>query len=368
MKWNWQRDDWPCFKYDLKKLSIFEENLIHHSGILFGVYKHITTEEKENLQIKIISNEALKTSEIEGEYLNRESLQSSIRKNFGLQTDNRKIHPKEFGISHLYTELYKNYNKKLDHSTLYDWHNKLMCHRQDLEFIGSYRGGIDPMQIISGPIGNPKIHFEAPPSNILPNEMDNYIKWFNNNCKISRTPIQTIIHAGLSHLYFESIHPFEDGNGRIGRALSEKSLAIGLGQPTLISLSTIINKNKKAYYEALEKANKSNEVTEWLIYFSETILTALNYTQKIIEFIVEKNKLFNKLGNSINSRQRKLILRMFEEGHEGFAGGLSANNYISITKTTQPTATRDLSDLVNKGALYKTGERKSTRYYLNINL
>ena len=366
MKWNWQQKDWPSFSYDTTKLLELEQQLLHQSGILFGAYKHLTSEDKEWLKVELISNEALKTSEIEGEYLDRSSLQSSIRRYFGLQVDTIKIKPEENGIAALMIDLYKTYNTALTHEKLYDWHSKLLGHRNDLEYIGCYRGGEELMQVISGRIGEPTIHFEAPPSERVKNEMEIFIEWFNESQNRFRKTVPTLTRAGITHLYFESIHPFEDGNGRIGRVLSEKVLAQGLRQPTLLALSTIINKYKKRYYDALERANKNNEITEWLIYFANTILEALAYTQKAIEFLIEKAKILNRLEGELNSRQKKALLRIFEAGHEGFQGGLSANNYISITKATQPTTTRDLVDLVQKGVLYKIGERKHTRYYLNF--
>ena len=164
-----------------------------------------------------------------------------------------------------------------------------------------------------------------------------------------------------------SIHPFEDGNGRIGRLLAEKSLALCQGAPTLISLSQTIERNRKAYYDALERNNKSVEITNWLIYFGNTIIEAQSYSLGLIEFIIAKTKLYDRVRGKLNERQDKVIKRMFREGPAGFKGGLSAENYISITGASRATATRDLQDLVIKGALIRTGELKSTRYYLNLN-
>lgn len=158
----------------------------------------------------------------------------------------------------------------------------------------------------------------------------------------------------------------EDGNGRIGRAIAEKALAQCLGQPTLIAIAHMIERNKKAYYSALEQANKNNEITAWLIYFADTVLSAQSYTQVRLEFLIDKAKLFDRLRGQLNVRQEKVLSRMFREGPEGFIGGLNAEKYLSITGTTRPTATRDLQDLVIKGALTKTGEHKHTRYHLNI--
>ena len=361
-KWNWQQNDWPNFTYQSKELKDLEQKFLHNSGILFGAYKHLNNQ--DHLKVEIISQEALKTSEIEGEYLDRENLQSSIAYHFGLKAIQKKVRPTERGISDLLIDLYKSYDKPLKHETLYRWHHKLMGHRKDLKNIGCYRTGKQAMQIISSPIHVPHVHFEAPPSHRVKKEMNSFIRWFNETNQ--QSPLPPLIRSGIAHLYFECIHPFEDGNGRIGRALSEKALAQNLGQPTLIALATVLNQDKKSYYKALQQASQKNEITDWLYYFSKEILQALNYTQTHIEFLIAKTKLLACLKDRLNLRQEKCLLRMFQAGPEGFVGGLSAENYIRITKTTRATATRDLNDLVVKGALKKIGKLKSTRYILNI--
>lgn len=366
MKWNWQKPDWPDFSYKPEVLERREQNFLHGSGLFFGAYKHLNWEDRDKFKIEIINKEALKTSEIEGEYLDRDSLQSSIRRHFGLQIHKRKIKQPGTGIADIMVNLYDTCEDPLSHKMLHLWHHVLTCERNDLQNIGCYRTGKKPMEVVSGPLHRPKIHFEAPPASQVKKEMNRFVRWFNRTAPDGKSPLPALTRAGIAHLYFECIHPFEDGNGRIGRMLSEKVLAQACGEPTLIALATIIERNKKAYYDALERANKRNEITQWLVYFADTILEALRYTQTYVKFLIEQTKLFERLRGKINSRQKKCLLRMFKEGPDGFTGGLSAKNYISITKATRPTATRDLADLVAKGALLKTGERKSTRYNLNI--
>lgn len=361
MKWNWQLADWPNFKYEPNAIQKAENDFLHYSGIFFGAYNHLDSENIKLLKIELISNEAIETSEIEGEYLDRESVQSSIRKHFGLKANVTNPKPSEQGIASLMLDLYQNYQHKLDDTSLFKWHTLLMSGRKDLA-IGSYRTGVEPMQIISGPIHRPIIHFEAPPSNMIAKEMNHFVNWFNQ----SYNQLPAITRAAIAHLYFESIHPFEDGNGRIGRAIAEKALAQGLGKPTLIALSTVINKHKKAYYAALASASKSNNITPWLEYFADITLQATNYSKKYAIFLLEKTRLLNRIQHHINPRQEKCLIRMFKEGPDGFRGGLSAENYISITQTSKATATRDLADLVEKGALTKKGSLRYSRYYLNI--
>jgi Fic family protein len=364
--WNWHQDDWPRFRFDKSVLEEREANFLFHGGLLLGALLHIGDDDKAALTIELISDEAVKTSEIEGEYLNRESVQLSLRRNFGLATDARRIPPAEQGIAEMMMDLYRSFAQPLTHETMFRWHGMLTSGRRDLKNIGAYRTDDEPMQIISGPIGNPQIHFEAPPSAAMAKEMEGFLNWFNDTAPHGKTALPALTRAGIAHLYFVTIHPFEDGNGRIARALAEKALSQALGQPTLIALSEIIQKNKNSYYDALHRSSRDNEITGWLVYFADTVLQAQDTTQSSIEFLIQKTKLYDRVRNMLNERQEKALARIFREGPEGFKGGLSAENYISITGAARATATRDLQDLVDKGVLIRTGALKSTRYHLKI--
>jgi len=328
MTWNWQQTNWPNFTYDKNILQQFEDDFLKNTGLLHGMLKYLPEEDQLILMIDIMSNEALKTSEIEGDYLNRESIQSSIRRNFGLDTDNRKIPPAERGIANLLVDLYKTYSAPLTHEKLFCWHEYLTDGRRDLFDIGKYRTHLEPMQVISGPYHKQKIHFVAPDSGQIPKEMDQFIQWFNSTSLKENSNFPILTKAGIAHLYFVCIHPFEDGNGRIARAIAEKTLSQGLQHPTLISLSHVIQKHKKDYYQALEDNNKSMEITNWLVYFAKTIIEAQLYSQRLIEFIINKSRILDRLRGQLNDRQERTLLRMFKEGPEGFKGGLSADNYI----------------------------------------
>jgi Fic family protein len=343
-----------------------ERQFLLHSGEFIGAFKHVGMDDRDTLKIELIGDEALKTSEIEGEVLDRDSVQSSLRQQFGLGSDQRQVPPAERGIAEMMVNLYKTFGEPLTHETMFAWHKMLMGGEERIRVIGGYRTHSDPMQVVSGGIHDPKVHFEAPPSSRMKDEMDAYVTWFNETAPDGKHPLAALTRACIAHLYFVSIHPFEDGNGRIGRALAEKSLAQNLDQPSLIALAYTIQRARKAYYAALERNNKDVEITDWLVYFGETILEAQRNTIKRVDFYVAKAKLYEKLRGRLNERQDKAIGRMFREGIDGFKGGLSAENYISITKASRATATRDLQDLVEKGALTKTGELRHTRYHLNI--
>jgi len=208
--------------------------------------------------------------------------------------------------------------------------------------------------------------FEAPPSSRVTSEMNRFLEWFARTRRDAQQPLSALTRAAVAQLYFESIHPFEDGNGRIGRAIAEKSLAESLGQPTLITLAATILLRRKSYYEALEAANKQNEITNWLAWFAGIAIEAQRRTIALAEFLIDKTKQLDRLKGELNERQTKALLRMFREGPEGFQVGLSAGKYTAITGASPATTTRDLSDLVSKGALTRDGELRHARYRLNV--
>jgi Fic family protein len=366
MMWNWQQPDWPRFHWDESALAPLEARFFQNVGEQIGSIKHVDAEDRSAILIDMMTGEAIKTSEIEGELLDRDSVQSSLRHQFGLDTDRRRVSPAEAGIAEMMVDLYRNYAEPLSHDTLHRWHRMIANGRVDLASIGAYRSGDTPMQVVSGYLHKQKVHFEALPSGTMPCEMDAFIAWFVDTAPGGVHPLPPLTRAGLAHLYFVSIHPYEDGNGRISRALAEKALAQAIGQPSLIALSHVIQRKRAAYYDALEASNKSMAVSGWLTYFAETVLEAQARTQRLIDFLIAKTKLYDRMRDLLNERQSRAIARMFREGPDGFIGGLSAANYIRITDASRATATRDLADLVDRGVLIMSGTLKSTRYTLNL--
>lgn len=366
MEWNWQQPDWPVFSFDPLRLLAWETAFAHETGLLLGAFAHLGDDDRTRLKVEMVSNEALQTSAIEGEYLDRDSVQSSIRRQFGLQTDQRRVAPAEYGIAEMMVDLYTCFQQPLSHQTLFDWHSMLMNGRRDLRAVGAYRQHQEAMQVVSGRLDNPRVHFEAPPSAQVAQEMAAFVDWFNRTQPHEPAALPALTRAGIAHLYFVSIHPFEDGNGRIARALAEKALAQGLGQPTLIALAHTIGQHKKAYYAELEAANKGNHIDRWLQYFAETVLAAVQHSRQQVEFLLGKTRLYDQVRGQLNPRQEKVLARLFAEGIGGFHGGLSAKNYISLTKASRATATRDLQELVQLGVLHKAGELRYARYCLNL--
>lgn len=361
MSWNWQHPEWPNFRFDAKRIEEAETSFLRHGGILIGALKHLTPDDETELVAETATSEALTTSAIEGEILDRQSVRSSILRELGLQVD-RRAGPREQGIARLMVNLLRRGTDELSHQTLWDWHEMLVADRSDLAAVGAYRTHPEPMRIVSGPWGKELVHFEAPPSERVREEMDRFVLWFND----SRGDLAPLARSGIAHLYFESIHPFEDGNGRIGRAIAEVALAQGLGRASLTMLSTEIESRQKRYYEALERASKGLEITDWLEWFSDLTLNAQLRTLSWVDFVIAKTRLLDRIREKINPRQERALLRIFREGPEGFQGGLSSGNYQTITGASPATAGRDLAELVAWGALMRSGTGKGTRYWLNV--
>lgn len=368
-KYNWQQKDWLQFRFSLEEvegeLLIFAEKVGRISGILEGVPE----ETKQDAIVEIILAEAIKTSEIEGEYPSRKDVLSSIRKNLGLLYHSENIKDKSAaGLGELMTDVRKTFREVLTEEKLFTWHRMLLGQNKKIA-VGQWRSHEEPMQVVSGVLGKENLHYKAPPSSKVPEEMKQFIQWFNDTAPGGKLEIKKApVRSAIAHLYFETIHPFEDGNGRIGRVIAEKALSQTIGRPILLSLSRTIEANKKLYYDSLEKAQQSNEITPWIAYFIKTSLDAQTEAEVQIEFTLKKTRFFDRFKDKLNERQLTVVRRMFEEGTKGFQGGMNARKYIGITKTSKATATRDIQQLVALQAfkLAGNGGGRSTSYQVNF--
>ena len=362
MRWNWELNDWPKFFYDPDLILLQERKFFLGVGGMSAYLKSVGTEEFHQFIVEILSTEGLESSRIEGEILDRESLQSSIKQHFGLNTTQIRVDNKESKMAQLLCNVYETFNMEFTHDMLCQWQGKLFDNRSNIEDLGKYRTHNEPMQIVSNRYDIPKIFFEAPPSKKVPDEMEMFLNWFNSTRKIH----SVLGRAAMAHVYFESIHPFEDGNGRIGRLLVEKILSQEASRPVLIAVSKVLERRKKEYYQALERCNRTLNINDFVTFFSDVILQAQEESIKFLCFLIAKSKIMREITQKINSRQEKVLLMMFSEGLTGVKAGLSAENYIAIAKTSRATATRDLAELVQMKALIKNGELRYTRYMLNI--
>lgn len=366
MKYNWQHTDWPTFQYSTEAVDDLLFEFTEQLGRAGGLLKALPDANETEAVIALMVAEAMKTSEIEGEYLKREDVMSSIRNNLGLGKPKKVNDRRAEGAAELMLSVRQTYAEPLSEKLLFAWHTMLMKGADSITK-GAWRTHEEPMQVISGPMGKEKIHFEAPPSEQVSKEMERFIKWFNNTAPGGNAEIKKpIIRSALAHLWFESIHPFEDGNGRIGRAVAEKALSQKSNRPVALSLSKVIEANRKAYYNSLQKAQRTLEVTPWVNYFVKTVIEAQKQAEELIDFTLKKTRFFECFNNELNERQSKAINRMLDEGPEGFEGGMTAAKYISITKTSKATATRDLQDLATKKVLLPYGGGRSTSYRINL--
>lgn len=363
MSYNWQRKDWPDFSCDLASLEasllIFSERMGRTRGLLEG----LSEDEQTASVIDMMVAEAVKTSEIEGEMISRADVMSSIKNNLGLNPTPELVRDRMAeGVAELMLDVRESFAEPLSEKKLHAWHKMLMKGNGTVQ-VGAWRSHEEPMQVVSGPIGRQKVHYEAPPSSRVPAEMKAFVQWFNDTGSGGKRAMASpLVHSALAHLYFETIHPFEDGNGRIGRAISEKALSQGFNRPVLLSLSRAIEANRNAYYDALQAAQSYNDITAWVAYFVAMVIEAQTQAEEHVEFTLNKAKLFNRFGSELNERQLRVLRRMLEEGPKGFQGGMSAKKYITMTKASKATATRDLQDLVSRGIIVAVGGGRSTRY------
>lgn len=368
MNYIWGHKNWPEFHYSTTEFKEVVISFAEKLGVVNGLLMGLKEELYQEAFIELLIMEAIKTSEIEGEYMSREDVISSIKNNLKLQATVPVKDKRVIGVAKLMTAIKEDLNKDLSLEMISHWHELLVGHNKNIS-TGKWRTGKEPMQIVSGSYGREIVHFEAPPSHEVPEEMDKFITWYHN----FSSPLEdkfsiALLKSAIAHLYFETIHPFEDGNGRIGRAISEFILAKTLGVPLILSLSSVIEKNRKEYYAQLKQAQRAKklDITEWINYFAGVILRALKDAIELIRFTLLKSKFFDEHSEKLNDRQLKVINRMLEKGMSGFEGGMTAKKYMRVTKISKSTATRDLQYLEEQQIFLKEGQGRSTRYHLNL--
>ncbi|MDP2039808.1 MAG: Fic family protein [Algoriphagus sp.] len=368
MSYNWQQKGWPEFQFSPGILDGFQVKFLLKSGKVSGQFAGISEDQKEQYLVETLLSEAIKTSAIEGEFLSRVDVMSSLKKNLGIHEEQPRLvkDHRAKGIAKLMVAVRQTWKAPLSDTMLFSWHEMLMEGNRYVQ-AGAWRKGSEPMQVVSGALGKEIVHFEAPPSEQVPDEMNRFIAWFNaTNPEGEKAIRNPILRAALVHLYFESIHPFEDGNGRIGRVLAEKALHQGLDQPILISLSQVIEANRQLYYDKLKQEQRSLQVDDWLLYFANVVMKAQEKVEELIEFSLQKTRFFDSYSNELNEREMKALNRMLDEGPDGFEGGMNAKKYSSLTGASKATATRDLQHLRGLGIFLAEGGGRSVRYQVKL--
>jgi Fic family protein len=368
MKYIWQSDSWPKLTWDSNALLSLLGQARLAQGNLLGRVKRLGFELGEEAQVDVLTEEAIKTAAIEGERLNRQAVRSSVARHLGLSTvglgpTTRSVD----GLVEVILDATQNYGKDLSALRLKRWHAALFptgysgLHKI---IVGQWRGK-KPMRVVSGPIGREKVHFEAPPGEMVETEIKEFLRWWESSLKTT----DGILRAGLAHFYFVTIHPFEDGNGRIARALTDMALAQDEKlNIRYYSLSSQIMEERDEYYDILERCSKSGsaDVTKWLVWFVECYQRAVQKSDKIIGNVLAKADFWQEHTQAeLNERQKKVLNRMLDAGPGGFEGGLTTRKYVSMTKTSRATAFREISDMIGKKVLHQLpGKGRSVHYDL----
>ena len=363
MKYIYQNADWHEFRYVGDKLQNLLFEIKKSQGYLLGKMDSLGFEIKNSANFKIITENIIKSSEIEGETLNLHEVRSSVARRLGIDIAGEVQTSRNIeGIVDMMIDATQNCNTPITHERLIGWHAALFptgYSGMNKINVGSYRDDkLGPMQVISGYMGKEKIHYQAPDANILQKEMSDLIDYINEN----KTD-DLLVKAGIVHLWFVILHPFDDGNGRIARALTDMILAKSDNSDyRFYSMSSQIQQNRKNYYEILEKTQKGSlDITDWLIWFLENLLIAIKSSDNILKEVIQKAEFWQKNSGIIfNERQKKVLNRFMDD----FKGNLTTSKWAKMCNCSQDTATNDINDLISKKILKRVGDGRNIHYLL----
>ncbi|QRM35122.1 Fic family protein [Microvirga sp. VF16] len=361
-----EQPGWPNFRWDYKALADLLADVRHRQGRLIGRMQGLGFPLQSEAMLQTLTEDVLKSSEIEGEILNREDVRSSIARRLGLDIGALAAPDRDVeGVVEMMLDATQNYGEALTAERLFNWHAALFptgrsgMHRITVAGWRHDRGG--PMQVVSGPLGRERVHYEAPAADRLHPEMTAFLAWFNG---ASETDL--VLKAGVAHLWFVTIHPFDDGNGRIARAIADMALARSEQSPQrFYSMSAQIRQERNAYYDMLEATQKGDlDITPWLHWFLGCLGRAVDGAELALSGVLRKAQFWEKLATAgINDRQRTMLNRLLD----GFEGKLTSSKWAKIAKCSQDTALRDIRDLSTRGLLEKEpGGGRSTSYSLVI--
>lgn len=367
--WIWKQPNWTTFTWKDENILPLTRHIHQKIGILLGQSQH--NSEKDHLTLDNLIANLVSSSAIENETLNVYSLRSSLAKRLGVSLE--QPYPsseRSDGLANIMLDALNNFEQDLSVERLFQWHqwlfNETDWTMQRIR-IGQLRGH-EPMQVVSGRIDYPTVHFEAPPRNGLEQRLDEFIQWFNTSR--TNTLLDPLIRAGITHLWFVTLHPFDDGNGRITRTLTDLALAqMDQQSIRLYAMSPVILNKRKSYYEILEATQKGNsDITAWLLWFLQALNKSLEQTLKRIERTLLKSTFWQAFSEvDLHEGQRKVLNRLLDGGENGFEHEISASQYQKVAKVSRATATRHLTDLLEKGCIVKLeGGGRNTRYQIKM--
>lgn len=372
-RWIWQQADWPEFRWNHEQVQPLLREVHTNLGILLGRAGSAGDDLDAATALDALLQNIITSSAIEGEGLNAASVRSSLARRLGIRLEDDLVHAtssRTEGLAELMMDAVQNTQVPLSLERLLQWHCWLFPDDEPRLIsirVGQLRGH-DPMQVVSGRIDKPKIHFEAPPRSALDQQLVQFIDWFNRSNNPSLDPL---VRAAITHFWFITLHPFDDGNGRITRALTDLALAQADAQSIrLYAMSAAILASRNDYYRILEKSQTGDlNITGWLEWFLLTLNTTLQMALATIDRILQKRRFWQQFHtDNFSTEQRKVLNRLLDGGEHGFEGGISAAQYQKVAKVSKATATRHLSDLLDRGCLQKLpGGGRSTRYQIKNN-
>lgn len=359
-----QRKDWPRLYWSAERIAEPLASVRHRQGRLLGHMEALGFQLQQEAELKTLTADVLKSSEIEGEKLDAEQVRSSVARRLGMDLVAAKPVSRDVeGVVEMMLDATRHYDRRLTASRLFRWHASLFpTGRSGMTKItvgGWRKDKTGPMRVVSGPHGRERIHYEAPKSELLAAEMKSFLEWFEG-----RKTVDQVLAGGLAHLWFVTIHPFDDGNGRIARAIADMALARSeQSAQRFYSMSSQIRKQHKEYYEILERTQKGTlDITPWMEWFLDCLSKAIDGAQETLSAVLTKARFWDRIRNAtLNERQRLVINRLLD----GFEGKLNTSKYAALAKCSQDTAHRDIQDLIAKHVLVQNpGGGRNTSYSL----
>jgi Fic family protein len=371
-RWIWQQPDWPDFNWQAERLAGLLRECVQAQGQLMGMAGSVSHALGAQTELDALLENIVTSSAIEGEQLNVGSVRSSLARRLGLElVDGTSVSPRSEGLAQLMLDATRRIAEPLTCARLLEWHRWLFPDQEnDLNaramHVGALRGD-EPMQVVSGRIDRPTVHFEAPPRKGLERQLEQFLDWFE--ASRSQTALDPLLRAGIAHFWFVTLHPFDDGNGRLTRTLTDLALAQGEAQAIrFYAMSASILDDRSGYYRILEASQKATlDITEWLDWFLHTLLRSLRQAIARIDSVLGKTRFWQAHRESeLSVEQVKVLNRLLDGGDRGFEQGISAGQYQAVAKVSKATATRHLAELLDKGCLQRLpGGGRSTRYRIN---